>query len=57
MIMGYGTSNGVEIHVQDKKGGNVEDLKKYTQAFSGALMERPEINLAYTTFEIQIPPI
>lgn len=55
MIMGYGTSNGVEIHVQDKKGGNVEDLKKYTQAFSRALMERPEINLAYTTFETKYP--
>lgn len=55
MIMGYGTSNGVEIHVQDKKGGNVEDLKKYTQDFSKALMERPEINLAYTTFETNYP--
>lgn len=55
MIIGYGTSNGVEMYVQDKKGGSVEDLQRYTAEFTRALSERPEIAVAYTTFDTKYP--
>ena len=55
LIAGYGNSNGVEMHVQDKRGGSIEDLKNYTQAFSRALMATPEISVAYSTFDTKYP--
>lgn len=55
MISGYGNSNGVEMYVQDKAGNPTEELKSYTQAFATALMKRPEVSLAYTTFDTKYP--
>jgi HAE1 family hydrophobic/amphiphilic exporter-1 len=55
MIMGYGVSNGLEIYVQDRKGGPVEDLSKYTNQFIAALQKRPEIQSATTTFNTRFP--
>lgn len=55
MIMGYGTSNGLEIYVQDRKGGNIETLFLHTQKFIAALNERPEIQSALTTFDTRFP--
>lgn len=55
MISGYGTSNGFELYVQDKKGGSVEDLLKHTNAFIDAMNRRPEISRAYTTFATKYP--
>lgn len=55
MISGYGTSNGFELYVQDKKGGSVDDLLKYTRSFIAALNERPEVSRAYTTFDTKYP--
>ncbi|MGM9779100.1 MAG: efflux RND transporter permease subunit [Prevotella sp.] len=55
MISGYGTSDGFELYVQDKKGGSVEDLLKYTNDFIDALNKRPEVSRAYTTFDTKYP--
>lgn len=55
MISGYGMSNGFDLYVQDKKGGSVDDLLKYTNAFIEAMNERPEISRAYTTFDTKYP--
>lgn len=55
MISGYGTSNGFELYVQDKKGGSVDDLLKHTNAFIDAMNKRPEISRAYTTFDTKYP--
>ncbi len=55
MISGYGMSNGFELYVQDKKGGSVDDLLKYTNAFIDAMNGRPEISRAYTTFDTRYP--
>lgn len=55
MISGYGTSDGFELYVQDKKGGSVEELLKYTNGFIDALNQRPEISRAYTTFDTKYP--
>lgn len=50
-IMGYGMGSGFEMYVQDRAGGSVENLQKYTQDFIAALNRRPEISMAYTTFD------
>ncbi|MGN0053698.1 MAG: efflux RND transporter permease subunit [Bacteroides sp.] len=55
MISGYGTSDGFELYVQDKKGGSVEELLKYTRDFIGCMNRRPEISRAYTTFDTKYP--
>ena len=55
MISSYGTSDGFELYVQDKKGGSVEELLKYTNGFIDALNQRPEISRAYTTFDTKYP--
>lgn len=55
LITGYGNSNGVEMHVQDRRGGTIEELKERTQQFSRALMACPEISVAYSTFDTKYP--
>lgn len=55
MIPGYGVSNGFELYVQDKKGGSIDDLLKYTQQMIIALNQRPEIAMAYTSFDTKYP--
>lgn len=55
MITGYGQSNGMELSVQDRKGGDVKELFGITQNFIAKLMERPEVSMAYTSFNINFP--
>ena len=55
MISGYGMSNGFDLYVQDKKGGSVDELLKYTNNFINAMNKRPEISRAYTTFDTKYP--
>ncbi len=55
MIPGYGTSNGFELHVQDRRGGEVGTLFEHTQSFLGALNQRPEIGAAFSSFNPNYP--
>ncbi len=55
MIMGYGVSNGFELNLQDKTGGNLDDFYKVAQGFLGALNARPEIAAAQTAFSPVFP--
>lgn len=55
MIMGYGMTNGLEIYVQDQKGGDIETLFSYTKDFIAALNACPEIQSAVTTFDTRFP--
>lgn len=55
MVTGYGLSNATDIYVQDRKGGSVEDLFKYTQGFIQELNKRPEIKAAYSAFDNRFP--
>ena len=54
-IMGYSTGSGVELYVQDRAGGTVETLKEHTDKFIAALNRRPEVQMAYTTFDTKFP--
>ncbi len=55
MIPGYGVSNGFEIHIQDQKGGKIEDLQKITNNIIAELSKRPEIARASTAFDTKYP--
>jgi len=54
-IMGYSSSNGIELYVQDHEGGTTEKLMSTTNKFIAALSKRPEISQAYTTYSIRYP--
>ncbi|WP_278953016.1 efflux RND transporter permease subunit [Phocaeicola coprophilus] len=54
-IMGYGMGSGFELYVQDRAGGDINTLQKYTTDFIAALNQRPEIQMAYTSFDAKFP--
>lgn len=55
MIMGYGMTNGLEVYVQDQKGGSIDTLFAHTKKFLAALNKRLEIQSAVTTFDTSFP--
>lgn len=55
MVRGYGRTNGMEIYVQDRKGGSIADLYGYAMSFIDGLNARPEIQSAVTTFNPNYP--
>ena len=55
MIPGYGMGNALELHMQDKMGGDMNEFFTTTQQYLGALNQRPEISMAYSTFDVRYP--
>jgi HAE1 family hydrophobic/amphiphilic exporter-1 len=55
MIPGYGISGGFEVHVQDQKGGTIDDLKTVTNNLIERLNQREEIARATTSFDTKYP--
>lgn len=55
MISGYSVSNGFEVKLQDKTGGDINQFFKVYQGFIAALNARPEISMAYSTFNPSFP--
>lgn len=55
MISGYSVTNGFEIKLQDKTGGDINQFFKVYQGFIAALNARPEIQMAYSTFNPSFP--
>ncbi len=55
MISGYSATNGFEIKLQDKTGGDINNFFQVYQRFIGALNARPEISMAYSTFNPNYP--
>lgn len=55
MIPGYGMGNALELHMQDKTGGDVNSFFQTTQQYLGVLNQRPEIAMAYSTFDVRYP--
>lgn len=54
-IMGYGMGSGFELYVQDRAGVDINELLNYTNQFIAGLNARPEISMAYTTFDTKFP--
>ena len=55
MIPGYGMGNALELHMQDKMGGDMNEFFTTTQQYLGSLNQRPEISMAYSTFDVRYP--
>jgi hydrophobe/amphiphile efflux-1 (HAE1) family protein/NodT family efflux transporter outer membrane factor (OMF) lipoprotein len=54
-IPGYGTSNSIDLQVQDKSDGDMSDFGNKTNEFLTKLQERPEIGSAMSTFSERFP--
>ncbi len=57
MITGYGTSTGFEMYLQDQTGGDITDFYNIYLQYIYALNQRPEIQMAYSTFNINFRSI
>lgn len=55
MIDGYSVTNGFELKMQDKTGGDINQFFAVVQGFLAQLNSQPEIQMAYTTFNPTFP--
>ena len=55
MITGFGATNGFEIKMQDRTGGDINDFFGIVQNFLAKLNQQPEIMIARTTFNPTFP--
>lgn len=55
MIPGYGMGNSLDVQMQDKTGGDVTTFFTTVQQYLAALNQRPEISMAYSTFDVRYP--
>jgi hydrophobe/amphiphile efflux-1 (HAE1) family protein len=54
-ILGLGTSGGFEFMMEDRGGGDVEELADAAGGVIGAAMQRPELAFATTSFRTTVP--
>ncbi|MCE1273120.1 MAG: efflux RND transporter permease subunit [Chlorobiales bacterium] len=54
-VPGFGTVSGLEFVLEDRTGGDLAKFGNIGQEFIGALMKRPEIGMAFTTFKPTYP--
>ena len=57
MIPGYGMGNSLELNLQDMTGGELATFYEAAVQFLGALNQRPEVAMAYTSYAINFPQI
>ena len=57
MIPGYGMGNSLELNLQDMTGGDLATFYEAAVQFLGALNQRPEVAMAYTSYAINFPQI
>ncbi len=55
MISGYGTGNSFFVDLQDRSGRGIDALETVTHQFIDALNQRPEVQMAYTSFSSNFP--
>lgn len=55
MIAGYSMTNGVELQLQDKTGGDIDKFFGVTQEFLAKLNQSPEFSMAYSSFNPTYP--
>ena len=57
MIPGYGTGNSTELYLEDKTGGEMATFYQLAMQYLGALNQRPEVAMAYTSYTMNFPQI
>ena len=55
MITGYSLTNGFEIKMQDRTGGDINQFFNIVQNFLAQLNAQPEVQMAYSTFNPTFP--
>ena len=55
MIPGYGMGNSIDLQLQDRIGNDMQTFYANAMKFIGALNQRPEIAMAYTSFNMNFP--
>ena len=54
-IPGYGSSNSIDLQIQDKSDGDLTEFSQYVDKFLAKLAERPEIASASSTYSERYP--
>lgn len=54
-VPGFGVSNGLEIQLQDKTGGDITKFYEISQEFIAALTAQPQIQYATSAFDVNFP--
>ena len=57
MIPGYRTGNAIELYMEDKTGGEMETFYNSVNEFIGALNQRPEVAMAYSSYAMNFPQV
>ncbi len=57
MIPGYGMGNTIELNLQDRSGGDMTTFYNSAMQFIGALNQRPEVSMAYTSYAMNFPQV
>lgn len=54
-IPGYGSSNAIELILQDRQGGSMTEFNDIANEFLNKLRQRPEIGMAMSTYSESFP--
>lgn len=54
-IMGLSLTDGFEMYIQNRIGGSIQDLQKYTQLVLQEAQKRPELTGVRTTLSVNVP--
>ena len=54
-VPGFGASSGFELQVLDQSGGSFSELSQVTQEYLQTLSQRPEIQYAQSSFNVNYP--
>lgn len=57
MIPGYGMSNAIELNMQDRTGGDKAVFYQSVMNFLGALNQRSEVAMAYSSYVMNFPQV
>lgn len=54
-IIGMSSTGGFDMYVQDRKGGDIQDLSKYVSQIVAEANKRPELRAVRTTMNTEVP--
>ncbi len=54
-VPGFGNTSGMELVLQDRTSGSLTKFNETANGYMGALMQRPEIAMAFSTFNASFP--
>lgn len=55
MIPGYGLGNSLDLSLQDKSGGDINEFFGIAQNYMAQLRKYPQVSQVFTTFDVRFP--